>query len=194
MQDLKLLFCTSILWSAQPVIQEKADQIFFGQTKRSISSGFPIVHLFLAANVQLLVIFYRRGHVRFVKKASLTDPLATFSRSFGALYEASEASCSRESQPENSHVLLIWEVSISSFSFSSPADLFVLFLSCCPFHMALLHSLFSLIALFLSSLRSPFAVLSPGLGGSGCRVCGSIGTRTMELPFLLLFPYRISYY
>lgn len=57
---------------------------------------------------------------------------------------------SRESRPENSHALLTWEVSISSFYFSSPPDLVLL----------LLRSLFSLMTLFLSSLSSPFAALS----------------------------------
>lgn len=49
MQDLKLLFCTSILWSAQPVIQEKADQIFFRSDEAQHLIGVPIVHLFLVA-------------------------------------------------------------------------------------------------------------------------------------------------
>lgn len=104
--------------------------------------------------MQLLPVFSRRGRVRSVKNASLPHPSPAFGRSFAALYQVSEPSCNRESPAENTRVLLIWEVSITSFYNSSPADLLVLFLPCCPFYAPLLLSLFSLITPFLSSLLS----------------------------------------
>lgn len=139
-----------------------------------------------------MVIFSRRGRGTICEESFvLPGPLGLFEPFFRcSLPRFKGRSCNHDSQSENSHVLLIWEVSISSFYFSSPADFLLLFLSCCPFPF--LAASFSFLS--YDPFSSPLAVLSPGLGGSGCLVSGSLGTRTMELPFLLPFPYQISYY
>lgn len=92
-----------------------------------------------------MVIFYRRGRGGFSDESGSYRSFTRAEPFFLALFtKASEASRSRDSQSENSRVLLIWEVSISSFYFLLAFSLAVLFnssLSYVPFRSSFCCSL-----------------------------------------------------
>lgn len=144
----------------------------------SISPGFPIVHLFLGAECPTVGNLVRAG----------PRPMGGGGASLQASADPSLISGLRGEAAVVTHRLR----TLMFFSFGKFPSGLVIFLLLSSFLSSLLLSLFSLLTFFQAA--SPAALPSPGLGGSGCLVCGSVGTRTMELPFLLPFPYQISYY
>lgn len=164
--------------------------ISFSLRQSSISPGFPIVDLFLGAECPTVGNLVRAGP-RPIAEESFSPAPSGFSGADPSVIFSLRGEAAIVTHRPRTLMFFSFGKFPSGlfFNFSSAAHFLVPRLS---FLSSLLLSLFSLLTFF--QLASPLALPSPGLGGSGCLVCGSFGTRTMELPFLLPFPYQISYY